>query len=126
MDYTKDIKELSDCIGVWTDSETGVQYVIFYGYRKGGITPRLNTNGTLYTINQNKDNIDEIIDKKHPTKTYIQDFFEKFPHALKESDRPCVCRALIYGEEPNCFYREEPNCFKIDCKECWNQFMRGE
>ena len=118
MDYTKDIKELSDCIGVWTDSETGVQYVIFYGYRKGGITPRLNANGTLYTINQNKDNIDEIIDKKHPTKTYIQDFFEKFPNAKKsESDRPTVCRANIYGDKLE--------CHKGGCEKCWNQKMEG-
>lgn len=67
------------------------------------------------------DNIDEIVDKwvkEHPLKTYMQDFYEKFPNAYKENDRPTVCRAHIYGEEPN--------CFKIDCKECWNQFMRGE
>lgn len=75
------------------------------------------------------DNVDEIVDKwvkEHPLKTYMQDFYEKFPNAYKENDRPAVCRALIYGEESNCFYGEEPNCFKIDCKECWNQFMRGE
>ena len=67
------------------------------------------------------DNVDEIIDKwvkEHPLKTYMQDFYEKFPNAYKENDRPTVCRTHIYGEEPN--------CFKIDCKECWNQFMRGE
>ena len=67
------------------------------------------------------DNADEIVEKwveEHPVKTYMQDFYEKFPKAYKESDRPTVCRALIYGEEPN--------CFKIDCKKCWDQFMRGE
>lgn len=45
----------NDSIQIWTDSETGVQYVIYKGYRKGGITPRLNVDGTLYTINQDKD-----------------------------------------------------------------------
>lgn len=36
----------------WVDEETGVQYVIYsyYGYNggMGGITPRLNADGTLY------------------------------------------------------------------------------
>ena len=39
-------------IRFWTDEETGVQYVIYNhgaGYKgMGGITPRLNADGTLY------------------------------------------------------------------------------
>lgn len=39
-------------IRFWTDEETGVQYVIYnhgVGYKgMGGITPRLNADGTLY------------------------------------------------------------------------------
>ena len=39
-------------ITIWTDPETGVQYIVyceFYGYSgAGGITPRLNADGTLY------------------------------------------------------------------------------
>lgn len=39
-------------ISVWTDTETGVQYIIYCyagGYSgMGGITPRLNADGTLY------------------------------------------------------------------------------
>lgn len=39
-------------IKIWTDTETGVQYVIYadcVGYcGQGGITPRLNADGTLY------------------------------------------------------------------------------
>ena len=31
------------------DKETGVNYIIFEGYKKGGITPRYNADGTLYT-----------------------------------------------------------------------------
>lgn len=39
-------------ISIWTDAETGVQYIV-YTYRTsrggmGGITPRLNSDGTLY------------------------------------------------------------------------------
>lgn len=40
----------SDEVHIWIDEETGVQYLIFKGYRKGGITPRLNADGTPYTI----------------------------------------------------------------------------
>ena len=40
--------EHNDEILFWTDTETGVEYVVYKGYRKGGITPRLNADGTLY------------------------------------------------------------------------------
>lgn len=41
-------------IYIWTDEETGVQYVVYSyivrnGGGAGGITPRLNADGTLYT-----------------------------------------------------------------------------
>lgn len=40
-------------IKFWTDTETGIQYVIYSrsaGYAgMGGITPRLNADGTLYS-----------------------------------------------------------------------------
>ena len=39
-------------ISFWTDEETGVQYIIYHGDNNqylGGITPRLNADGTLYT-----------------------------------------------------------------------------
>lgn len=43
-------------IRFWTDEETGVQYVIYNhaaGYKgMGGITPRLNADGTLYIDHQ--------------------------------------------------------------------------
>ena len=37
-------------IDIWVDNETGVQYIIYHGYNNqfGGITPRLNADGTLY------------------------------------------------------------------------------
>lgn len=36
-----------DEVYVFTDPETKVQYLIYKGYRKGGITPRLDANGNL-------------------------------------------------------------------------------
>lgn len=46
-----ELKE-SDTIYIWTDEETGVQYVIYreklYNAGFGGITPRLNQDGSLY------------------------------------------------------------------------------
>jgi hypothetical protein len=51
MSYT----ENSD-IYIWTDKETGVQYIIYchgVGYQgMGGITPRLNADGSLYIENR--------------------------------------------------------------------------
>ena len=45
-------KKEPSVITIWTDEETGVQYVIYRdkaGYAGfGGITPRLNSDGTLY------------------------------------------------------------------------------
>lgn len=40
-------KNSSFCI--WTDEETGVQYIVYIGFRKGGICPRLNADGSLHT-----------------------------------------------------------------------------
>ena len=41
-------------IEIWTDEKTGVQYIIYDrkgGYAgMGGITPRYNADGTLYTV----------------------------------------------------------------------------
>ena len=68
------------------------------------------------------DNADEIVDewvKEHPVKTYMQDFFEKFPNAMKATNgRPGLCRGFIYGHEPEC-----PDG---GCAECWNQEMKGD
>lgn len=45
-------------ISIWTDTETGVQYIIYTdtaGYcGMGGITPRLNADGTLYVVETEK------------------------------------------------------------------------
>lgn len=34
---------------IWIDEETGVQYIIYEGYKQGGIYPRLNIEGSLHT-----------------------------------------------------------------------------
>lgn len=64
---------------------------------------------------------EEIIDKiqkwndEHPQKTYADDFFEKFPSAMKyENMYPRGCRQHIYGGEcPD----------GIGCFSCWNEPM---
>lgn len=40
---------------VYTDKDTGVQYLIFEGYRRGGITPRLDENGNVMVQKGNTD-----------------------------------------------------------------------
>ena len=49
---TQLVKGGTGAISIWTDEETGVQYIIYHGDNNqylGGITPRLNADGTLYT-----------------------------------------------------------------------------
>lgn len=49
---TQLVKWERGAISIWTDEETGVQYIIYHGNNNqylGGITPRLNADGTLYT-----------------------------------------------------------------------------
>ena len=67
----------------------------------------------------------EIVQKwsnEHPKKTYVQDFFEKFPKARSNSDGTLfVCRERIYGGE--CPVLECDECWN---KECWNEPMEDE
>ena len=53
-DSTNVVGSSNSNIEFWTDEETGVQYIIYdrksaYG-GMGGITPRFNSNGTLYVV----------------------------------------------------------------------------
>lgn len=72
------------------------------------------------------DNADEIVDKwvsEHPIKTYLQDFFEKFPNAPKGRNRiPIACWNHIYGDG---IYGGGNDCVG-DCIKCWNQEMKEE
>lgn len=66
----------------------------------------------------------EIVQKwsdEHPKKTYVQDFFEKFPDAQSYSDgSPVICRKIIYGRIRPPF----ENCSYIGaCYKCWNEPM---
>ena len=67
------------------------------------------------------DSLDEIVDKwveEHPVKTYVMDFFEKFPNAAKtDNGLPVCCWTHLYGDEVECLG---------ECEECWNQEMKGE
>ena len=58
---------------------------------------------------------------EQPKKTYMQDFFEKFPKAQLDSDgTPFACRKKLYGgvrpNDKRCDRREA-------CKNCWNEPM---
>lgn len=35
-------------MNIYQDMNTGVQYLVFYGYKQGGICPLYNADGTLY------------------------------------------------------------------------------
>ena len=43
---SEDMDVFSNII-VIVDEETGVEYIVFSGYNRGGICPRYNANGTL-------------------------------------------------------------------------------
>ena len=42
-----------DSYEILVDKETGVNYIVFFSLRKGGITPRLNADGTPYVSEVN-------------------------------------------------------------------------
>ena len=62
---------------------------------------------------------------EHPKKTYVQDFFEKFPKAQSNSDGTplLVCRKRIYGGLPT---KSEECDYTGACKKCWNEPMNDE
>ena len=64
------------------------------------------------------DNADEIVDKwaaEHPVKTYVMDFFEKFPNAPRDSD----------GAPKTC-WKHGKYCSSDACTECWNREMKED
>lgn len=78
----------------------------------------------------------DIIDKwcaEHPQKTYLEDFFAKFPNALKEDDgMPLACRENVYGtfhygseKVPLCYLFDD-DCEEQMCTKCWNEVMPEE
>lgn len=73
----------------------------------------------MLTLERLPNNADEVVDKwvsEHPVKTYMQDFFEKFPNAPKgEEGTPKICPHQIYPE-----ISADDRCPE-DCLRCWNQ-----
>lgn len=63
---------------------------------------------------------------EHPApkpKTYADDFFEKFPEAIRIDGKPVSCRANLY--RTSCRWKSCNNvdqCAK-DCLSCWNEVM---
>lgn len=80
------------------------------------------------------EDIDAIVDKwveEHPVKTYMQDFFEKFPNAERDLTNNIpknrfivLCRKSIYADKLPCLGGHLQSLFK--CKKCWNQEMKEE
>lgn len=75
------------------------------------------------------DDIDEIVDKwieEHPVKTFLQDFFKKYPYGKTgEKGIPItrgtiVCRKELYSDELPCIW----SCG--GCTKCWHQEMKEE
>ena len=52
---TKYIQDYNSKFGIFIDKETGVNYIIFDGAYSGGMTVRLNEDGTPYVSEVNND-----------------------------------------------------------------------
>ena len=75
-----------------------------------------------YVVSSLPDNADNIVDKwvqEHPAKTYVTDFFSKFPDAPRSSDGiPQTCWGCIYGDGRY--------CSSDACTECWNREIKED
>ena len=58
--------------------------------------------------------------KEHPDRTYLTDFLEKYPNALKNSNGTPKSCACDLGYVKGC-----PNSDGGSCVECWNTPMEG-
>lgn len=77
----------------------------------------------ILRIYEHKDEAIKAIEKwneKHPRKTYLMDFFEKFPDAkvLPSGEIP-VCIRYVYSTA-------DVDCSKSTCAMCWNKPMEEE
>ena len=62
--------------------------------------------------------------KENPRKTYVKDFFEKFPEAKPDKEGvPRMCRANCYGG--SCQYSAVSGAGSAPCKACWNEEMEA-
>ena len=60
----------------------------------------------------------------NPRKTYVQDFFKKFPEAKPDAyGVPRMCRVNCYGG--SCQYSAVAGAGPAPCKACWNEEMEA-
>lgn len=60
--------------------------------------------------------------RENPRKTYVKDFFEKFPEAKPDKEGvPRMCRVNCYGG--SCQYSAVAGAGPAPCKACWNEEM---
>ena len=119
INFFSEIKRLCDSrAGRCADADDEEQCPMF-DYCEHSITTR----GTE-EITKAIENLQKWSDE-HPKKTYVQDFFEKFPKAQSNSDGTplFVCRKRIYGGLPT---KSEECDYTGACKKCWNEPMEDE
>lgn len=62
--------------------------------------------------------------RENPRKTYVKDFFEKFPEAKPDKEgAPRMCRANCYGG--SCQHSPVSKVSRVPCKACWNEEMEA-
>lgn len=76
-----------------------------------------------YIMNNIEDSIDRVQkwSNEHPRKTYIKDFYERFPN-YKNNEHEVYnkfCRKLLYE-------RVYVSSCDISCEKCWNEHIEGE
>lgn len=69
-------------------------------------------------INYAEEREKKTVGEKPKKKTYMEDFFERFPNAPRENTgEPKICPRLIYPE------LSQNDCTMADCVDCWNLEM---
>lgn len=118
IDFFPELKRLCDSRAVCEADAANKEQCPLFGFAFCG---RSATEGSTKEIIKAIEILQKWSDE-HPKKTYVQDFFEKFPNAPKDRltkrEYPDACRNLIYGG----------GCPKIEsridcCYECWNEPM---
>ena len=115
IDFFAEAKRLCDSRTACSANEKNKERCPLFVFCKCTITTR-----SVEEITTAIENLQKWSDKRSK-KTYMQDFFEKFPKAQIDSDgTPFACRKRIYGgvrpKDKKCDRREA-------CKNCWNEPM---
>ena len=118
MDAVKFLKEKQRMFGMdGNDNRNGCGDINCEGcaFYKADTNRCLDLNGEVEEIV----NAIEKWSAEHPSKTYKQDFLEKYPNAkMYDNDYPVACLG-------NLGYKQIPESYCIDasCKDCWNREM---